>query len=392
MNKRAFFRAVASLPDQQEYLSGDADGVSVSEYTSDMENSLLSFRIGGNFGDTDNGFGGKGVGTLSPDGKVRLSVRVHGENWCGAEELIRLMKKNNCPCYGGEYDDEHFIYICRADKEHLIAGKEDMRLKNAIYTLSFTGLITEDMGDGAVVPGIHFLYVGNVASAISSATGAVGEQSFTGKNKVGNIPHGFIHKPVEAEFQLPIRYDSVRLYTGSTDPGEYVGTACEFVLDDYLYAMSSENGEEIDVLDAVTGTVKRVVKSFTIDEKTEISNAIYEGYPCMSIPLPEIARVASIYCERLMNRISAEDLLYDEVTGYIVPPSRDRIYFRLSENSRDPDEALLELCGAVILYPIEEQTIQLETALDVRTPAGKVIIEVADNLECSIDATYKYGG
>ena len=250
-------------------------------------------------------------------------------------------------------------------------------------TFKMTATLAEDINSGgALVPGLQFKYKAGSANSIRAARSGVGEVVMSGTSYSGNVFAGFIHKATAKYMELPIRYDSLSLFAGSAEPSEpYWGRTVAFRLDNPL--MSNASAAVFDELECISGVLTRRVGKDIIDESYEITDAVYCGVPCQRIllkhPVGEAMVAVGDYWE------SSEDDFLEFGDCIILPPERNCIYIRFSD---DPDlEGAMEyILGAELLYELaEHETIQLQQKLDPTLASGANIICV-----CSVHSPEFY--
>lgn len=325
------------------------------------------------------------VGYTDTDGGATLVVRMTGERMLDGKEFVRLMKQIDSPAYGGEYDDEHFLYISNT-KNCNVVSPNHFSMPSTPNTFKMTATLAEDINSGgALVPGLQFKYKAGSANSIRAARSGVGEVVMSGTSYSGNVFAGFIHKATAKYMELPIRYDSLSLFAGSAEPSEpYWGRTVAFRLD--MPLMSNANAAVFDELECISGVLTRRVGKDIIDESYEITDAVYCGLPCQRIllkhPVGEAMVAVGDYWE------SSEDDFWEFGDCIILPPERNCIYIRFSD---DPDlEGAMEyILGEELLYELaEHETIQLQQKLDPTLASGANIICVCSEHSPEFYTTY----
>lgn len=330
------------------------------------------------------------VGESDEAGGCVLNIRVHSTNWMDGREMVRQMVLANSPCYGGEYDSEHFIYICKSDGTYPVTSAKYMRPGNDVFTLSAQVLVLEDRGETAFSSGIHFDHYTYSGSPAKVSSGTVGEQTLSGKSLSMGRTMGLVHKPVAEEFNLPIKYDSVKLLkTGTSTDDGYIGYTSSIEIGEPLRKIPCSYRDDIcDELDAVNGTLTRRVYEMKIDESTTIGESEYSGSPCFYIQLPFTVRSCVAYCIRLVCYENSSEMLGGYASMFVAP-TRNQIYFRVDDETT-LEEAKEMLMGESILLPLgSEVTTTIDTTLDNLQPAGEVWVEVCSRANPELTLKYK---
>lgn len=275
----------------------------VVEINSQIEGCIKSAIVEGCISDDDDNVI-LGAGEETDSGAV-LRVRMHGECWLDGYELVRIMKELGCACYGGEYDDDHFIispYLGECD----ITSPYHLRTRGKIYHFYAKTLVTNDLGEAERASGIYFKHSESYSLSIPLACGSIGIQELSGKSSYMQLL-GLCAKPVEDNFDLIIPYDSVTMTEGtSSSVIPYDGYTICFPMKRPLYKMNNESA--CDSLDLLSGIVTREIGIFEFDEDTVINAGEYEGYACYYVTLPESASGGSrIYSNFFFASTSIEE-------------------------------------------------------------------------------------
>lgn len=347
---------------------------------------LISLNILGTF-DPNSNTSTPSVGYTDEEGGTTLEVRMTGERMLDGEEFVSLMKRINSPAYGGEYDDEHFIYIANNRNGCNVVSPNHFSMPTTPNTFRMTATLNEDIcSGGALVPGLHFKYRAGSTSSIRAASSGVGDVTMSGTSYSGNIFSGFIHKATSKYMELPIRYDSVTMFAGKVEPSApYWCQKAAFRLGSPL--MSSIDGTVYDELECISGILTRRIGTDIIDDSYEISDAIYCGIPCQRIslkgPIGESRAMIGDYVEDNI------DCFAEFGDCLVLPPERDCIYIRVSDEP-DLESAIDYILGSRLVYELaKHEEIQLEQRLEPRLASGANIICVCTEHSAEIYTTYK---
>ena len=327
-----------------------------------------------------------GIGYNDENGQTHLFVRAHGANIMDGHELVRLMIASDSPAYGGEYDDEHFLYNCSAPECTVVSGRHFALFPQA-HTFKMTADLEEDVVNGGKLsPGLYFKLPPRSPVAISAASSGVGAVEMTAKTPFGYLVTDMIHKPTGITAQIPIRYDSVRLYVGAAvgnDP--YVGESVDFHLGTPLYADYYD--DIYDELECISGTVTRNIMAWDIEDDVTVTKVYYEGYPCFSVPLP--TRAGGDFAEMDEFTYSSDSSDFElECTLCFVGPDREHAYFYLVDDI-SAEEAREYIVGNRLLYlRSEPEIIKLDSTISAAVTGGEFYVEVCDAKRPTVDLIY----
>ena len=295
----------------------------VVEINSQIEGCIKNAIVEGCCNTLDNNNIILGAGEQTDSGTV-LRMRMHGESWLDGYELVRIMKELGCTCYGGEYDDDHFIispYLGECD----ITSPYHLRTRSRIYHFYAKTLVTNDLGESERAPGIDFKHNKSLSISIPLACGSIGTQELSGKSYYTQL-WGLHAKPVQDNFDLIIPYDSVTMVEGSySSVIPYDGYTICFPLNRPLYKMNNESA--CDSLDVLSGIVTREVGIFEFDEDTVINAGEYEGYACYYVTLPERASGGS----RIHSNFFLSNTTIEENKAMVISADGCKAFFNIQD-------------------------------------------------------------
>ncbi len=331
------------------------------------------------------------VGWQTEDGKYLLNVRVHGKCWLDGRELARLMQSADSECYGGEYDDGHFLYLVKNGAKLPVTSERDMVFLDDIYSLSANVIFTEDRGSSNVTAGLAIMHQDGSTIHLKSASGAAGEQTLVGSSVIGKRPAALVNTYGLAEFELPISYDgTVMTLSGEECDEGYIGYTSTLLLDEPLRGMYSVYGDSIycDSLDALSGELVRNV--FEIKVRPEdLTKTFYGVCECFSIPIPQVP-LNDTCISNVMTRVYDAHELFGYYV-YCVSPTLDRIYISFGEDNdiESAKETVRSLDISFIMplaTPIHEC---IESRLENSQPAGQVYVEVCTPADAQVKVLCK---
>ncbi len=327
-----------------------------------------------------------GVGYTADDGSTHITVRVHGKNFMDGYELVRLMKQCGSPAYGGEYDDEHFLYLTSAEACQM-ASPDNIFIPPKIHTFTASLLLDEDIKNGGkLTPGIYFELHGRSAMAASAATSGVGEVEVTLATPFGYLFKGITHKPLGINKALPVRYDSVSLTLGTKASYEpYDGESVDFNIGTPLYC--DYYGELCDELDCVSGILTRNIIAVVIDESVVLTEVDYEGYPCLSMPLPVRAGAFDASMDEFGWASSTEDFEFGDWLIFI-GPDMEHLYIYFMDGL-SPEEAKSIIVGRKLTYTrAVPEVIELGQKIKPKLGGGLRYVEVCSMLRPTVEIKY----
>lgn len=327
-----------------------------------------------------------GLGYTADDGSTHLTVRVHGKNFMDGYELARLMKQCGSPAYGGEYDDEHFIYLTSAEECQMVSVN-NLFIPPKIHTFAASFLLDEDIRNGGkLTPGIYFELHGRQAMPAVAATSGVGEVEASMNTPFGYLFKGISHKPLGINKALPIRYDSVCLTLGTKASYEpYDGESVDFNIGTPLY--SNFYGDLCDELDCVSGILTRNIIAINIDESVVLTEVNYEGYPCLSMPLPERAGAFDASMDEFGWASSIDDFEFGDWLIFI-GPDMEHLYIYFMDGL-SPEEAKSIIVGRRLTYTrAVPEVIDLGQKIQAKLGGGLRYVEVCSMQRPTVEIQY----
>lgn len=342
--------------------SGEAELTSLRVYGADMDYSCYDVGTGAE----------RGLGYDDGD-KVKLDLRVHGRCVIDGYEFARLMREGGSPAYGGEYGEDYFIYHGSATEDYPVISSDRLMIGSTIHRLEFIALLEEDYASGGrLTPGLHIASTAFSPNAVYAIGTGVGEFSFSGTSRSATQFAGLIHKAAPIALDLPIRYDSLKLYSTADSPvGDYVGRHISVELSRPLLAI----GEESDTLEAISGRVTRAIGEALIEDTGDISACYYYGYPCFKLPLPEGAVADQMGIEGYAWCYSGEEFEFFD-HAFAVDEATGSIYVYIDEETTEPEDAIAELVGRRMKFILKEPYEEM--------------VEAAGNVELTDDVSYVY--
>ena len=329
------------------------------------------------------------LGYRGKDGKFHLDVRITGRRFFDGREFERMMIATGTPIYGGQVDDEHFLYLASDEISCDVISSDHIVLPHTVKTFTMTATLEEDINSGApILPGLHFVYTANASTAVKSTSSGVGEVEITGKTYGSYIVECLYHKATAKYMELPIRYDSVNMCEGSTvTDDEYVGKTTVFDLGD-VGLLSNWDNSVYDELECVSGTLTRRIGTLTIDESYEISEVIYAGVRCQMIKLKETIGSGTASLDWYVT--DTPDMFAEFGDSIIVSPTRDAIYVHFSDEP-DLEGAKEYIIGARLVYPLKTEVVtKLEQTVDAQLPTGITYVGVCSSiLDVTLGLTYE---
>lgn len=358
----------------------------VVTYNSTKKNNLLSLKIYGDYNYDSTYTKRVGAGVIGDDGHARIAVRVHGECYLDGYELARVLKEKNLPNYAGEYDSEHFLYRVTKNTTKLLG---DLDFSPGILGFNFrlNALVPEDKADITNF-GLHFESSYGSKHIASRGTTGAGDATFTTYTQRGTLVKSLIQAAATEEYEIPIRYDSLKLYTGSAVPASnYHGFTQVFDIGKPLMSVHIGKNEDIyDEADLINGTVTRRVGVFIIDSNTEINVATYYSIGTFAIPLPSDIKSNNMECEFL----SHVGIIYEmpEVCDcFSVPKGDGYLYVYLNEDVTTVADVRRLLLGVEFYYEKIEETEIIEK-FEGEIPEGVVVIESCNNTKAMMEVSY----
>ncbi len=351
-------------------------------YTSPHSSSLCSVRIFG--GMTDEVTIDGGVGIIRGDECV-IKLRIHGETYLDGYEFERILKERNSPCYGGQYDDEHFIYVAKANNGYTLLDRTDMYMPNGNLSVVGDALLFAPITSGSKATGMQIKAInGNRAISFLGTEGAV---EFQGNNGNASYNYALIHRPLASEFSYAIRYDTMRiLQNGNMTSEPYSGYIKEVTISSPLYKMSSSfYGELYDEYDVLSGVIKRRVQCYEIKEE-DIESAYYMDYPVYMVKLPSMAKTDF----GVINGALYESEYFLESPGsMLLDMDGETLYLNLADDCASESEVMDYLSGyELFMYALYEEMIENVEIPELSTEAGTVAIEVCSTTPAPINITY----
>lgn len=355
-------------------------------YNSKKKHNLLSLKIYGAY-DYDSTYTKRiGAGVIGDDGRARIAVRVHGECFLDGYELARVLKEKNLPNYAGEYDSEHFLYrVTKNDTELL--GDLDFSPGPLGFKFTVDALVPEDKANITNF-GMHLKSNYGSKHLASRKTTGAGEATFTTYTQKGTLVKRLNQAAGTEEYEIPIRYDSLKLYTGTTVPSAaYQGFTKVFDIGKPLMSVhTGEEGDIFDEADLVAGTVTRRVGTFIVDSSTQINEAEYYSIGTFAIPLPSDIKSNNMECEFLSYVGNVYDMpdMYD---CFCVPEGEGYLYVYFNEEVTSVADARELLLGVEFYYEKVETT-EIIDKFESEIPEGFVAIESCNNREGWIEVSY----
>lgn len=360
--------------------------LSTLEYTSEREDNLKRLYVSGKTNSSRAIMSGVGY---KKSGGYALNIRIHGENYMDGRELARIMQELGSPCYGGEYDAEHFLYLAESSGASPLVDSNHANLRSGIFTLEAEAILLESVGVGEVATGIHFMHTSGARSAVTMSSGEPGEVTLSGSSISGGAVTGISHYATATPFRMALRYDTMKLYRTTRPTEGYRGTTIRVQMQEPLYHAYTKTGGLIsDSLEVMSGVIQRRIKCQRLGE-LEIRSAVYEGIPCLMAELPIRASEGAAVLSGSFSY--TEDISDLASPGQIfLSPGGDAIYFSPEAEYSTPEAAKAHFLdtGANIAYPRRESLLEKCGAADYRAPRGKSIIEVCSNLSATIEIDY----
>ncbi len=359
-------------------------GSSAVKYNNTRTDSIVGLRIYGDFVYNSALRMRMGVGVRGDDGSVRVAVRVHNECCLDGYEFVRVLKEKNSPLYQGEYDSDHFLYRVTEEDTELF-GPLDFSPGILGYKLTLEADVPEEKADITTF-GLQFISnYGSKHAATRSVTGA-GPSTFSVTMSQGTL---FKHMQQAAQteaFDIPIRYDSFKLYNGSVVPERYKGYTKVFDIKEPLQYAYIDGRDTFDELDLISGKLTRRIARFIIDETTQINEASYDGVCVFAIPLPSDIKYFSMDSDVYSSVGDPYDLV-EEKESFYIPDNDGNMYVFINENVVSVDEARKKLLGVVFYYQTEDRIEKIEK-LEPKCDVGVVVVEACTNTSVKIEVDY----
>lgn len=354
-------------------------------YTTDKKNSIILVKIPG--AEVRSGSKGRaGVGVVGEDGKVRIGARVHGECFLDGYEFARVLKEKGSPCYGGEYDSEHFIYRVPDTQVELFSDL-DFSPGAISFNLTFDAIVPEDKSDITTLE-MYLVSDSLPKYAAKRKTTGAGVSTFINAFPKSITLKKIIQAATDDPFDLPIKYSSFKLYSGSTVPGEYQGFTQLFDIGTPLYSAYLGYRYVYDEAELVNGRITRRIALFRIDADTEINRCDYSGFRVYAIPLP--SDISEPYMDSDYYTQCYD--VYEAAEGwktFFIPDGDGKMYVYFDEEISTDEEAKETLIGQVFYYPVKEWIQEIDK-LKSEIKSGYVSIEACTNTVSRLEVDYYY--
>ncbi len=353
-------------------------------YTTTYKNNIAALRICGMEAYDFTLHKRMGTGVRGDDGSVCIAVRVHDACYLDGYEFARALKEKNSPVYQGEYDSEHFLYRATDEDVELFGDLDFSPGTNGFY-LTMEADVPEGKEDITSF-GIQMI------SSFKSEEEATREVTGSGPSVFKAYMQRFtvlkkIRQEAQSEnFDIPIKYDSFKLYSGGVVPGNYNGFTKVFDIKRALYYAYLGGGAVYDEIELVEGKITRRIGFYTIDETTPINEASYDGVPVFAIPLPSDMKIPYMDSDSYYEVDEPYDLI-EETYSFYIPQNDGNMYVFINEDITTVEEARKKLLGQVFYYQTEdrfEETEKLEPKID----AGVVVVEACTNLYAPLEVDY----
>ena len=323
-----------------------------------------------------------GLGYTDSDGKVKLTVRVHGKSFFDGHELVRLMNRCASPVFGGEYSEEYFLYDSTYPKKCTVVSSNHAILDSTLCYMRMVADIDGEYSGEAMKSGLAIMTSAGIKRELVATNVTTGPTEFSATIPAGYFYDEIIHSPVSGTPVLRVRYDSVMLAEDISDYEPYDGYTVDFEIGSPLLSL----GDACDSIDLLNGIIYRTIENKLIDEQTEIREVNYCGYRCFALHAPEnasdvaaIGQISSCYIDDLE--------MMDE--GIVVSDDCMTLYVYLGEETT-LEEARARLIGQRLLYILElvreEQTPE---SLGSELGEGTRYIEICSQRQAMSYITYK---
>lgn len=384
MNRQRALPFIAGSEGKSRHLESiTADNAAT--YKTTFNNSLLSVRVYGNT-TYDLQTGERiSVGVIGNDGNTRIGIRVHNECYLDGYELARVLREKGSVNYAGEYDSEHFLYRVTSEQTELL-GDLDFTPGDPSLKLTFDAIIPEALAD-ATSFGMYLKSSNNGKYSVARKTTGSGISNFSASIQKYLHLKKICQAAGSATYDIPIKYSSLKLYTGSTVPeSNYIGFTQVFDIGAPLLSSYFDGVQLRDVADLTAGTVTHKIGVFSIDENTQINKSAYAGVLTFAIPLPSDIIGTGLDCDYLTSTANPYDMI-DTGDCFYVPEGDGNFYVYLNEEITEVVEAREYLVGMIFYYHMIEQTRQIEK-LQGEIPVGTVVVEACTNIETQVEIDY----
>ena len=361
-----------------------AEGIGAIKYKNTRKHTFTGIKLYGDYVYSSALRRRVGIGVRGDDGSVRVAIRVHSDCYLDGYEFVRILKEKGSPAYQGEYDSEHFLYRVTEETTQLL-GELDFAPGVLGYTLTFEAIVPETKAD---IEDFGLQFVSDYGSkyvAKRNNTGA-GPSTFTVKIGAG-IAFNKMQQAGQGEaFDIPIRYDSFKFYTGSVVPGRYKGVTRVIDIKEPLHYAYLAGKEVCDELDVIKGKITRKISKFIIDESTPINKASYDEIPVFAIPVPSDIKYPSMDCDTYYELNDPYDMP-DEPDSFYIPEGDGNMYVFIDEDTLTVDEARKRLIGHTFYYQGDDRIEQIEK-LYLSVDGGVVVVEACANERPEMEVNY----